>query len=185
MHFAGALILNGGTMRSFHSGLLLTLGLIVSGLAACQSDLPTSAEHDRRPGASARPFGPLLETESNGEPLTLIRVRGGQKLTTDDARLTVAKGSLSFPAVIDEKVDGERFVSFRFGPDGLRFLPRAILAISVDKADLRGIDPSTLRVAVASNDRDDWQVVGGIYDPITRTVLAPILHFSRYALCVE
>ena len=173
-------------MRSFYSRLLLTLGLIVFGLSACQSDLPTSVEPDlAQPASSARLADPGLKTETPGETRTLIRVRPGRKLTADDASLTVADGSLSFPAVIDKKVDGDRFVSFRFGPDGLEFLPAAVLTISLDKADLRGIDPQQLRIAVASDNQDDWQVVGGTYDPITRTVTAPVLHFSRYALTVD
>ena len=184
--FAGALTLIGGTMRSFGFRLLLTLGLVVSGFAACQSELPTSVEPDlSQPVSSARLAGSFEKTESAGESRTLIRVRPGKKLTPDDARLTVADGSLSFPAVIDKKVDGDRFVSFRFGPDGLEFLPAAVLTISLDKADLRGIDPQRLKVAVASDDQDDWQVVGGTYDPITRTVTAPVVHFSRYALTVD
>lgn len=172
-------------MRSFYSCLLLTLGLIVTGLAACQSGLPTPSEPDLARPASPDPIIEPLPGTDGEEPLTLIRVRRGQALTPDDARLRVAKGSLSFPARIDKKVDGERFVSFKFGPDGLRFLPAAVLVISLDKADLRGIDPRKLRVAVASDDRDDWRVVGGIYEPITRTVFASVPHFSRYALCVD
>ena len=70
-------------------------------------------------------------------------------------------------------------------PDPALDWPVAILSISIDKADLRGVNPWRLRIAVASDDRDDWRVVGGIYNPLTGTVTAPVLHFSRYALCVE
>ena len=172
-------------MRSFCSRLLLTLGLIGTSLAACQSGLPTSSEPDLAPPASPEPLlEPLPETEGK-EPVTLIRVRGGETLTPADARLTVLDGSISLPAVIDKSVDARGFVAFRLALDGLDLKPFAILAISVDKADLRGVDPWKLKVAVASDDRDDWRVVGGIYDPITRTVFAPVLHFSRYALCVD
>jgi hypothetical protein len=47
------------------------------------------------------------------------------------------------------------------------------------------VDPRRIKIAVASDDKDDWRVVGGIYNPLTRTVVAPVLHFSRYALCVD
>ncbi|HET6616296.1 MAG TPA: hypothetical protein VFH69_00635, partial [Gemmatimonadota bacterium] len=105
--------------------------------------------------------------------MTLIRVRGGETLTPADARLTVLDGSISLPAVIDKSVDARGFVAFRLALDGLDLKPFAILAISVDKADLRGVDPWKLKVAVASDDRDDWRVIGGFYEPITRTVFAP------------
>ena len=171
-------------MRSFYSRLLLTLGLI-AGLAACQSGLPTSSEPDLPRPPSPDPLLEPLPGTDGQEPVTLIRVRGGETLTPDDARLTVIDGSLSLPAVIDKTVDGRGFVAFRLAPDGLDLMPFAVLAISVDKADLRGVDPSKLKVAVASDERDDWRVVGGIYEPNTRTVFAPVLHFSRYALCVD
>lgn len=172
-------------MRSFCSRLLLTLGLIVTGLAACESGLPTSSDPDLAPPTSPEPLIEPLPGTDGQEPVTLIRVRGGETLSPDDARLTVIDGSLSFPAVIDKSVDARGFVAFRLAPDGLDLKPFAVLAISVDKADLRGVDPWKLKVAVASDDRDDWRVIGGFYEPITRTVFAPVLHFSRYALCVD
>jgi hypothetical protein len=173
-------------MKSLQALRILTAGLAVSGLFACQSRLPTSPDaNPALPSAPAPLLGPLLGLgNGDGQP-SLVPVRSGQTLEPDDATLTVFEGSLSFPATITQTVDGVRYVSFRFGPNGLHFLPAAILAISVDKADLRGIDPRRLRIAVASDDRDDWRVVGGIYEPITRTVIAPVFHFSRYALCVD
>ncbi|HEY7471188.1 MAG TPA: hypothetical protein VIE68_02470 [Gemmatimonadota bacterium] len=172
-------------MKSLCARLILTVGLIVTGSAACQSDLPTSAEPDPSLSSSPAPLlAPLLKGSGKG-PVTLVRVRSGQTLTPDDAKLTVFEGSLSFPAVITKTVDGRRYMSFKFGPNGLKFLPAAVLAISVNKADLSGIDPRRLKIAVASDDREDWRVVGGFYEPITRTVIAPVLHFSRYALCVD
>jgi hypothetical protein len=177
-------------MKTLSSRPLVAVGLLVCLLAACQSQLPTSPGDDSpsiaAPAASEPAFllGGLLGGGRRTGP-TLVEVRRGQTLTGDDARLSFLERALSFPTEITKEVDGGRYVSFRFGPSGLAFDPVAILSISVDKADLRDVNPWRLRIAVASDDREDWRVVGGIYNPLTRTVVAPVLHFSRYALCVE
>lgn len=177
-------------MKTSRSRPLFAVGLLVCLLAACQSELPTSPTDDSQ-SINATAFGEPdfllggLLGGGGGSGPTLIKVRRGETLTTGDARLSFLQRALSFPTAITQEVDGGRYVSFRFGPSGLAFDPVAILSISVDKADLRGINPYRLRIAVASDDRDDWRVVGGIYNPITRTVIAPVLHFSRYALCVD
>ncbi|HEY7862458.1 MAG TPA: hypothetical protein VIE39_02285 [Thermoanaerobaculia bacterium] len=177
-------------MKASSSRPLFAVGLLVCLLAACQSELPTSPTDDSQSisaTASGEPdflLGGLLGGRGGAKP-TLIKVRRGETLTADDAKLSFLESALSFPTQITQEVDGNRYVSFRFGPNGLAFDPVAILSISVDKADLRGVNPWKLRIAVASDDRDDWRVVGGIYNPLTRTVVAPVLHFSRYALCVE
>jgi hypothetical protein len=177
-------------MKAPPSRPLFAVGLLVCLLAACQSELPTSPDDNSQSIAATATgdpdflLGGLLGGGGGAKP-TLIKVRAGQTLTARDARLSFLKRALSFPTKITQQVDGNRYVSFRFGPNGLAFDPVAILSISVDKADLRGVDPQRLRIAVASDDREDWRVVGGIYNPLTRTVVAPVLHFSRYALCVE
>ena len=176
-------------MNASSSRPLFAVGLLVCLLAACQSELPTSPSDDSQSIAATggEPdflLGGLLGGRRGSSP-TLIQVRRGETLAADDAQLSFLESALSFPTKVTQEVDGGRFVSFRFGPSGLAFDPVAILSISVDKADLRGVDPWRLRIAVASDDEDDWRVVGGIYNPLTRTVIAPVLHFSRYALCVE
>ena len=177
-------------MKASSSRPLLAVGLLVCLLAACQSQLPTSPSDDTQSIAATAGnepdflLGGLLGGSGGSAP-KLIKVRRGETLAPDDARLSFLDSALSFPTEITQDVDGGRYVAFRFGPSGLAFDPVAILSISVDKADLRGVNPWRLRIAVASDDRNDWRVVGGIYNPLTGTVIAPVLHFSRYALCVE
>jgi hypothetical protein len=177
-------------MHAPSSRPLFAVGLLVCLLAACQSELPTAPGDDSQSieatsaGDPDFLLGGLLGGGRGSGP-TLIKVRRGETLTVADARLSFLERALSFPTKVTQQVDGGRYVSFRFGPNGLAFDPVAILSISVDKADLRGVNPWRLRIAVASDDKDDWRVVGGIYNPLTRTVIAPVLHFSRYALCVE
>lgn len=181
-------------MKFSSSRALLVLGLFTLSVSACRSELPTSPGSDGQPIAATAEhmsdspdplLGALLGGGGSGGTPTLVKVRKGERLSPDDAVLSFLEGSLSFPTEITKEVDGGRYVAFRFGPSGLAFRPAAVLSISIDKADLRGVDPRRLRIAVASDDKDDWRVVGGIYNPLTRTVVAPVLHFSRYALCVD
>jgi hypothetical protein len=108
-------------MKGLCVRLILIVGLTVTSLDACRSNLHPSAETDLVPSSSPAPLvGPLGGTESAG-PVPLVRIRGGESVFSNTHGL----------------------------------LPVAVLAI------------------------------GGIYEPITHTVIAPVLHFSRYALCVE
>lgn len=169
-------------------------GGLVMVLAACSADAPTAVQSgaiepqalDQASPQGDEPaflLGGLLGAGGGTGKVELVPVRTGARLTPDDAVLSDFDEALS--AVITKEVDGNRYVSFRFGPSGLVFRQPAILAISVDKADLRGIDPRDLRIAVASDDEDDWTIVGGLYNHLTRTVTVPVLHFSRYALCTR
>lgn len=173
-------------MKSLCTRLLLTVGLLALGVVGCQSENPTPVELDLSE-SEAPVVGSLLgfgHVAPDGG-VALIRVREGESLDAGDATLSFLEGALSFSAEITKEVDEQGYVAFTFGPSGLGFSPAAILAISVNKADLTGIALDELRIAVASDNADDWHVVGGFYDPITRTVIAPVTHFSRYALCVD
>jgi hypothetical protein len=77
-------------------------------------------------------------------------------------------------------------VSFLYGPNGLQFSQPAILEINAASAELTGVHPSKLRIAVAQDDVDDWAIVDrAVYDPAQDVVRAELSHFSRYALCME
>lgn len=169
-------------------------GALVIVLAACSADVPTAVQ----PGAiepqaldEASPqgdepaflLGGLLGAGGGTGKVELVPVRTGATLTPDDAVLSVFNEALS--GLITKEVDGNKYVSFKFGPSGLVFQRPALLTISVSKADLKGINPRDLRIAVASDGEDDWTIVGGLYNPLTRTVTVPVLHFSRYALCTR
>lgn len=173
------------------------LGLTVAGLgalAACQgSDAPVAPDLDA-PSPTVTVHGVRLVTVQPGQGALFtagattaerVSAKDGATLTSDDASLAVTAGSIPDDTTITMKPENDGFVSFRFGPSGLQFDPAAVLTISAAKANLDGLDPSRLAIAGAGDDADDWQVIGGTYDPITDTVTVPILHFSRYALCVR
>ncbi|MFN2383770.1 MAG: hypothetical protein ABR559_05840 [Gemmatimonadota bacterium] len=109
---------------------------------------------------------------------------GGGVIATGAGELTVPPGALvqDVDLSMQERPTG---TSFRFGPNGLAFELPATLRIAVLQQDVEGLDLSRLRIAGASDSGDDWQVIGGTYDPATGTISAPIHHFSQYALCME
>ena len=171
------------------------LPMAAFGLFACQGERsPVSPSEDAAP-TLMRINGVNLVTVAPSRPLSpaswnsqqLVRKNSGATLTTEDVTFMVQPGSMSQEnaVIMIEALDASGLVAFKFGPSGLQFDPPATLTMSAAKANLDGIDPAQLKIAGASDDVDDWQVVGGTYDPVTHTVTVPISHFSRYALCVE
>ena len=122
---------------------------------------------------------------ANGATAERVSAKDGATITNSDATLTVVPGSIPDDTTITMKAENDGYVSFKFGPNGLQFDPSAVLTISADKANLDGIDTDDLAIAGAFDDADDWQVIGGTYDPVTNTVSVEIDHFSRYGLCIR
>lgn len=114
-----------------------------------------------------------------------MRFLTGGIVTNGDATLIVPPLSVPNGTTISLQSMNNGLVGFKFGPNGLQFGLPAVLKISTAKANLLGIDLSTLRVAGASDNADDWTIIGGVYDPVTGLVVVPITHFSRYAMCVD
>jgi hypothetical protein len=165
------------------------------GFFACQSDRsPLSPSEDGAPrfvevnGVKLITLAPgrrLAPAEDDDVKKWVSKLLGAT-LTTDDVQLIIVPGSMSKSAEIRiDPNNSSNLVEYRFEPTGLRFNPPATLRISVDKADLTGLDVNGLRIAGASDDMDNWQIIGGTYDPLTNSITAPVSHFSRYALCVE
>ncbi|MBW3660125.1 MAG: hypothetical protein KY397_00635 [Gemmatimonadetes bacterium] len=171
------------------------LALAVLGLVACEDQGFTPAAPEADPPTvtfngvqlvTVRPEARGLFLADDEVEVDLVDVSEGATLTAEDAQLIVQPNSIPEATTIRMEVEDEDdILGFEFGPNGLVFDPAATLIISADKADLDDIDPTRLAIAGASDDVDDWQVIGGIYDPLTNSVTVPILHFSRYALCVR
>ena len=169
------------------------LPMAVLGFAACQGEqfpigpeeaAPSFVEVNGVKLVTIQPGRNLVPAD--GESVARVQKNQGATLTSGDATLTVLPGSMKSTATIwMQPDDASGYVQFIFGPSGTTFSPAATLTISAVKAN---IDPSLiplLKIAGASDSADDWVIVGGVYDPATNTVVAPISHFSRYALCVE
>lgn len=171
------------------------LPMVILGFAACQGDrTPVGPVGEADAPQFVEINGVKLVTIQPGRGLTpadggsaeRVAKNSGATITTGDASLTIVPGSMSRTATVTmEPQDASGYVQFIFGPSGLSFNPAATLRISATKANIAAAEKSRLRVAGASDGADDWVVVGGTYDPVTDTVVAPISHFSRYALCVE
>lgn len=170
------------------SRALLTLAAVA--LTACQgTNAPVAPNTD--PALSHTLNGVQLISIAPGRTLapagdgTLVNSKDGATITSGDAQLTVLPGSVPNGTKITMEPLNNGYIEFKFGPNGLQFSSPATLTISAAKANLPGIDRTLLKVAVASDTVDDWQVAGGTYDPDTDTVTVQIDHFSRYALCME
>ncbi|MDX1622800.1 MAG: hypothetical protein R3199_02320 [Gemmatimonadota bacterium] len=171
------------------------LAVVVLGLAACETaDGPLTPNRDADVPAvtvngvqlvKVKPEARGIFLASNGATAERVSARDGATITNDDAALTIAPGSIPEDTTITMKAEGDGLLAFAFGPNGLQFDPAATLEISADKANLDRIDGSDLAIAGASDDADDWQVIGGTYDSATNTVTVDIRHFSRYSLCLR
>lgn len=169
------------------------LAVAVLGLAGCDEQTePLSPEAEGPATVSVNGVQLVRVTPAarglflaNGTTAQRVSALTGATITNSDATLIVPPGAVPSGVTITMKAEDDGFVTFRFGPNGLLFDSAATLVISAAKANLAGIDLSQLRIAGASDDQDDWQVIGGVYDPVSHTVSVPILHFSRYALCTE
>jgi hypothetical protein len=116
-----------------------------------------------------------------GETTVAIGPLGGD-IVMDGARLRVPPAAVLVPTPITMTGKLTQLYQWRFGPNGLQFLLPATLTIDADPAET-GIPPERLAVAVASDAGNDWRVVGGHYDPETRTISVLVPHFTQYALC--
>ena len=167
------------------------LPLAVLGFAACQGDDSPISPVDDAPFTvvngvklvNALPNEQL--SLANGSVATLVSKKEGATLETTDAKFVVQPFSTKNNTQISMQAVAGPNIMFKFGPNGTTFSPAASLTIYAAKAALTAEQKLRLKVAGASDDVENWTVVGGTYDPITDSVTVPISHFSRYALCVE
>ncbi len=113
--------------------------------------------------------------------------QSGGTVSIDGAWLTVPSGALSSSTTITMANGGDLW-AYDFGPDGLTFNSSATLTVKITQAELTqlGVDPNALAVAYATNGgSNNWQILGGSYDPVKEEIDLPVDHFSVYALCVE
>lgn len=166
------------------------LPLAAMGVLACQGNDSPISPGDEAP-ATVEINGVNLVTAAPGTMLApagggvLVRAKEDATISSGDATLTVTAGSVPNGTKITMEPLNNGYIEFKFAPNGLQFNPSATLRISAAKANIGALSKPQLRIAGASDDQNDWTVIGGTYDPATDTVTVPISHFSRYALCVE
>lgn len=175
--------------------LSLPIVLVAAGLVACEAG-PGPTANPRSPDlapAVVSVNGVQLLGAGSGRSMTLasgametMTPGSGGRVQAGSGRLIVPPGALEKATTITmEALEG--LEGFAFGPDGLRFREPATLTISIDVAALRdaGIEPAELAIAGASDEADDWRMLGGSYDPASETVTVGLSHFSRYSLCIR
>lgn len=113
--------------------------------------------------------------------------QSGGTIRVDGAWLAIPSGALSGNTTIT-MANGSDLWAYDLGPHGLTFNSSATLTVKITQAELTqlGVDPSALAVAYATNgNSNNWQILGGSYDPVEEEIDLPVDHFSVYALCVE
>jgi hypothetical protein len=77
---------------------------------------------------------------------------------------------------------GDKTNSIKFSPEGLKFKVPAVITISYANCKYGGL-LSLLRLAYTSNDlKSILEILPAIPNPLNKTVLGTITHFSRYAV---
>ena len=169
----------------------LALGALLAGtlVAACRDGGPTAGPRtDTLQSATTTINDVRLVLSPPSHRLTpaatataVIGPEGGS-IAVDGAELIVPPGALDQPVEFSARGPLDPLYAYRFGPNGLQFNVPATLSIRVDSVPA-GLEPTRLRIAVASDEGSDWKIIGGVYNPVTQTVTTKIEHFTQYALC--
>ena len=69
-----------------------------------------------------------------------------------------------------------------FGPEGLNFNSPVTLKMFYKLALLEGVDEEKIKLFYYNDEKDIWEVVGGLADVASKLFTCEINHFSRYAL---
>ncbi len=173
--------------------VIVAIGIVL-GVVACGQDEGPFSPSGQDPG--------LNEATVTINGVKLLKAPGGLRLASSasakmdqaggtisigDAWLTVPTGALSSGTTITMAHASDLW-AYDFGPDGLQFNTSATLTVKITLTQLVeiGVDPYDLRIAYATNGfTNDWQILGGSYDPIAQEISLPVDHFSRYSLCIE
>lgn len=175
------------SIRTFFRGTaMLVLAL---SLAGCENPSGPTGLPDRGP-ETVRVNGVDLLVAPAGMKLaggTVEREIGidGGAIEVDGGRLVVPPGALGETVTISMSGPDDSLLKYTFGPSGLVFDTAATLTVTVDLGALGIDDPDRLKIAGASDAADDWTVIGGTYDEVAGTVVAPIEHFSLFGLCLD
>jgi hypothetical protein len=72
---------------------------------------------------------------------------------------------------------------YELGPDGATFDPAVTLTFSYSPENLpAGISQENLAVAVWDSLDDRWEMLSGVVDPTSHTIVVSVTHFSQYAI---
>ena len=104
----------------------------------------------------------------------------GGTLVFGDSKLIIPSGALTTTVFITAHTFGDSTSRVEFSPTGLQFLKAAGLVLGAAGCD---IDESTVpNIVYLSPTGQVLETIQAVYDPRWKTVAAPIVHFSGYAI---
>lgn len=141
---------------------------------------PTSEQHDRASAAQRIEAGTLgvIQAQDGGS----IEVR--TDAMTASLNLSIAIGSIGhIPKNSAIHMFDPVFTEREFGPNGIRFNAPVTIKLPYSGVNLEGLKDTQL--ALFWWNGSDWIKVGGVVDPVTKTVSATVYHFSTYAVMAD
>jgi hypothetical protein len=99
-------------------------------------------------------------------------------------KLVIPPGAvLSMTTITARITEGDRTNSVQFSPEGLRFKVPPVLVLSYANCSVTGSMLSLLQFAYTSDDlRSILELLPAVANPLNKTVVGTITHFSRYAV---
>ncbi|MBA7614481.1 hypothetical protein ES703_21746 [subsurface metagenome] len=136
---------------------------------------------------SAGRFTRSVSATSEDELCTLTIPTGTIGLTEELERLieiTILEMDEPPPPPEDAHIIG---LAYDFCPDGATFDPAITLTWSYDPADIpEGVAEYDLVIAYYDEETGEWvELEGCVVDPVTKTVTAPVSHFTTFAIVVS
>jgi len=82
---------------------------------------------------------------------------------------------------MDWNIDDGKF-EVKFSPEGLNFNKPVLLEMFYNIAELKNIDEEKLKLFYFNEEKNIWELIGGVTDIAKKMFTVEITHFSRYAL---
>ncbi|MBI2851677.1 MAG: hypothetical protein HYX84_01040 [Chloroflexi bacterium] len=115
-----------------------------------------------------------------------INIAAGTEMTdkAGQAISTLSAAPLATPPV--PPLGGSVVLAYEFGPAGARFNPPIIMTLSFNPATLPpGTTVDRLFVAWWDASAGKWEKLGSTVDPVNNTIMAPVSHFTEFAIIFE
>jgi hypothetical protein len=136
----------------------------------------TGADH----AASGREPNPVQCAPRNSVVASGVFGPSGGTLSFGNSRLVIPGGALHTTVTITAVTPGDGTSSVHFEPEGLHFFKPAVLSLDSDGCALPPAGTPT--IVYLDSEGNVLETIAAVRDPRTKTVGAPIVHFSSYAI---
>jgi hypothetical protein len=169
-------------MKTFNAIRLALAGAAVLAVLNCSERAPLGPP--ARANLTGSPLGPQGLIRCT--PLAAVSVTQtigpeGGTLSVGAHQLAVPPGALLTPTTITAVAPADTVNEVRFSPEGLVFQLPATLWMSYGNCDLAG-NPGPKEIVYATDELNILEHLPSSDDPLSRTVIAPLQHFSVYAV---